>query len=172
MKAWVRFLTCNMAAFLVLVTSSCTGVGVASPSPARQATPTGRATPAFNATPTQSVATTRPTLPPGVADISGTIYDGQGATIQGVRVQLDPMNLVAFTDAAGFFEIPNIPVPGRCRWATVTISKDGFGTSRRVDEPIYQGFSRGQVVLRAQPDEEYVGPPLAEAYMGESYCTR
>jgi hypothetical protein len=82
------------------------------------------------------------------------------------------MNLVAFTDAAGFFEIPNIPVPGRCRWATVTLSKDGFGTSRRVDEPIYQGFSRGQVVLRAAPNDEYVGPPLAEAYLGESYCTR
>jgi hypothetical protein len=86
--------------------------------------------------------------------------------------RLDPMNLVAFTDAAGFFEIANIPVPGRCRWATVTISKDGFGTSRRVDEPIAPGFSRGQIVLRAEPTDEYIGPPLAEAYLGESYCTR
>jgi hypothetical protein len=168
---WIRVVAQVTAGCVAIVAVACAApiTVVPSSTPA----PTGRATSPFGPTPTPSVATNLPTLPPGVADLSGTIYDEGGSTIAGVRVQLDPWDLVVFTDTAGFFEIPNIPVPGRCHWSTLSITKDGFGILRFVDEPISQGFIRSpHLILRTQPSEAYVGPPVAEAYLGESYCVR
>ena len=122
--------------------------------------------------------TVAPTSPPAMPSAGQAIYegtvvmDGTNTPIASAKVELSPFGVSELTDANGHFWFDGLPINGRCRWVTITVSAPGFGTLRRVDEPFLPSHLTATLFLGRTDSERYVGPSLAAYSPGPDYCAR
>jgi hypothetical protein len=85
-----------------------------------------------------------------------------------------PYDVEMLTDQDGRFEFHGlqIGIGATCRWTTIEVTKAGYGRLRRVDEPFAPDHLTATLTLEREDVNVYVGPALAEATRGESYCVR
>lgn len=126
------------------------------------------------------VATAPPTLllpsespGPGQAILAGQVVDAAtGIPVAGARIRLDPFGVERSSDTDGRFLFRALSVPGRCRWVTLTVRKDGYGTLVTVDNPLFPARAAVTLFLERSDARHYIGPPLADASMGAAACAR
>ena len=115
----------------------------------------------------------RPSLPPDTADIDGRVVDASSrAPVAGATVRLVPFNVVMTSATDGSFAAHGLSVTGRCRWLTIEVDAPGYGRLVTVDNPLYQSRSYVELQVRADEQRRYMGPPRAEAHLGEAFCSR
>jgi hypothetical protein len=108
-----------------------------------------------------------------MAIYEGTVVmDNTNTPIPSATVELSPFGASALTDANGHFRFDDLPINGRCRWVTITVSAPGFGTLRRIDEPFLPAYLTATLFLGRTNSERYVGPSLAAYSPGPDYCVR
>ncbi len=149
--------------------------GTAAPAARATAVPAAvLATPMPTPPPMTVLPTPTPVMPPaGQAIYEGTVFiDGTNTPIPSAKVELAPFGVSALTDSNGRFWFDGLPINGRCRWATITVSAPGYGRLRRIDEPFLPSHLTATLFLGTSDSERYVGPPLAAFSPGPDYCAR
>ena len=150
----------------VLAASACGSLRTA-PAPTT-ASATQRLPTPLEATP-QAVVTPAP----GYAIYAGSVIAGDTLRpIPDALVRLMPFNVETHTDSGGSFAFRDLFVGPTCRWATIEVTKAGYGRLRRIDEPFEPTRLTATLTLARQDVEVYVGPPRSQASRGESYCVR
>jgi hypothetical protein len=112
---------------------------------------------------------------PGEAIYEGAVVDAStNSPIVGATVAIQPWALQSITDAAGHFEFDGLVIGSgvRCRWATITVSANGFGTLKRIDEPFTPFRLTASLALTRQDVTQYVGPSVAAPSPSSDYCVR
>ena len=124
-------------------------------------------------TPVQATPHTLVTPAPGRAIYAGRVIAGDTLRpIPDALVHLTPFAVEMRTDGAGMFEFRDLDVGPTCRWATIEVTKAGYGWLRRIDEPFEPTRLTATLTLERQNVEVFVGPPRSQASMGDSYCVR
>ena len=155
-------------ALAVLMSSAC---GSLRPAPG-PATATATAPPVLPS-PVDATSPAVVTPPPGYAIYAGRVIAGDTLRpIPDALVRLAPFNVELRTDTGGSFEFRDLFVGPTCRWATIEVTKAGYGRLRRIDEPFEPTRLTATLTLDRQDVEVYVGPPRSQASKGESYCMR
>jgi len=123
--------------------------------------------------PVQATPQALVTPAPGRAIYAGRVIAGDTwLPIPDALVRLSPFAVEMRTDSGGTFEFRDLDVGPTCRWATIEVTKAGYGRLRRIDEPFEPTRLTATLTLERQNVEVFVGPPRSQASGGESYCVR